>query len=467
MRLVPGNDHFRDRIEFGPLARFFLGRVGGLVVQLFLNLSLLAQVLVSIIVSAQVCDLLLVRVAGRTGALEFWPNPGWQWAADLGAGDLPFAKDSYVLSLGVLVVIVIVVPLGYINLDDNIIVQVLSFLTTILIMGVWFVDFGVRFSRGVFLPLALVGSDLTQVLGTVIFNYAGVMTVPSWVNERRRSVSIQATLWTSSLVTTLFMLLVGVLGALAYSVPADSDLLAVINASPEANLVTQMAVYAFPFAGITTSIPVFAMYALPHHHRLPPPSLRSIIRYNLLETGLVGRPAAFFWSVVFPWLIVIPFYTGDGLIELINWSSLVCSGVTNFIVPFVIYLAAMRHKASLTLELRQALDARTLVDEEEEEVAAERAGAAPTCRRRLLACCNSRAPKPLAARARLQRPHFALPRGWSDATRWALAGSMALIMVVLIAGVVVMDILSAFLSPSTWLGGTPPPALPLGPGRRP
>lgn len=274
----------------------------------------------------------------------------------------------------------------------------------------------------------------------MIFNYAGVMTVPSWVNERRRGVSIHGTLWASTLITTLFMLLVGLLGALAYAVPADSDLLAVINASPESNIVTQVAVYAFPFAGITTSIPVFAI----------------IIRYNLLESGLVGRWAALFWSVIFPWLIVIPFYTGDGLQEVINWSSLICSGITNFVLPFVLYIAARRYKASLPLARQHALDQRVRDDEAPEEP--------PSCLSRrlgLAACCPSSPPSHA-----LHRPHFALPRAWDELTGTILAGTLALVMLILIVGVVVLDVLSLALPPAIFYGHPPVPATPLDPPQR-
>jgi hypothetical protein len=98
-------------------------------VQVFLNLSLVSQVLVSIIVSAQVCDLLIFRIFSKTGALQFYPHFGWIWAETLDKETgVPFPSSIYVLSLGVVAVIVIVIPLGYINLDDNIIVQVvLSF----------------------------------------------------------------------------------------------------------------------------------------------------------------------------------------------------------------------------------------------------------------------------------------------------------------------------------------------------
>lgn len=197
MRYVPGNEQYRDRVEFAALAHFFFGRAGYWTVQLFLNLSLLSINLVSILVSAQVMDLILIRLFGATGALEFYPHPGWAWSHS-DAAVSPFGS-AYVISLGLLMVVVLVIPMGYLNLDDNMIVQLgtrsfrrqphtgtVSLVLTLVIMSVWFVDFGLRFAEGHVQVLPLIGPDQTQVLGTVIFNYAGAMTIPSWVNERVR-----------------------------------------------------------------------------------------------------------------------------------------------------------------------------------------------------------------------------------------------------------------------------------------
>ena len=43
-----------------------------------------------------------------------------------------------------------------------------------------------------------------------------------------------------------------------------------------------------------TSIPVYSI----------------IVRYNLLETGYVNKAVAFIASVIVPWILIVPFYTG-------------------------------------------------------------------------------------------------------------------------------------------------------------
>lgn len=50
----------------------------------------------------------------------------------------------------------------------------------------WFLFIGLDFSN-----IPFIGKDQTQVLGTIIFNYAYVISVPSWVNEKVSEISMK------------------------------------------------------------------------------------------------------------------------------------------------------------------------------------------------------------------------------------------------------------------------------------
>lgn len=52
---------------------------------------------------------------------------------------------------------------------------------------------------------------------------------------------------------------------------------------------------------------------------------------------------AFFISVIVPWLIAVPFYTGSGLIQVINWASLFLQSSINFLLPIIIYIKVKRN----------------------------------------------------------------------------------------------------------------------------
>jgi hypothetical protein len=69
-------------------------------------------------------DLALIAAFNYTGALEFYPHPGWTHETDLviKAEEMPFHSD-YVISIGFIIIMAVCVPLGYFNLDDNQIVQ--------------------------------------------------------------------------------------------------------------------------------------------------------------------------------------------------------------------------------------------------------------------------------------------------------------------------------------------------------
>jgi hypothetical protein len=45
-------------------------------------------------------------------------------------------------------------------------------------------------------------------------------------------------------------------------------------------------------------------------------------RYNLLEAEVCGPRMANFLGVILPWLICVPFYTGSGFTNVVNWSDL-------------------------------------------------------------------------------------------------------------------------------------------------
>lgn len=92
------------------------------------------------------------------------------------SGNSPFnADDYYIFTFGFLLTAVLVIPLGFFTLVDNIIVQMTSFIVLIGILIQWIVAF---FQEGLdtsLLPAS--GSDSTMVLGIVIFNYSFITTV--------------------------------------------------------------------------------------------------------------------------------------------------------------------------------------------------------------------------------------------------------------------------------------------------
>lgn len=331
MSAIPGNEHFEDRVELTTLAKFFFGRWGFYITLFLFVLSLQAVNVASIVVSAQTMDLTIVRIFKKTCAFEWAPKPGFICHEGYGVGDSPFGDDTFVISIGFVVVLIMAVPLGYVNLDDNIIVQKIAFILFLLIMLEWIVWFIYRGPLD-YSNVPVVGGDLSTVLGTVIFNYAYVTTIPSWVNEKKPHVSVNKSMWGAAVLSTVLFSVVGIIGAWAYKFKASQDVLSKIN--DDQNVVpnswlliaSQVTVYAFPMVALLSGIPIFSI----------------IVRYNLVENNICKKFWANIFAVIFPWVVAIPAYTGTGLMNVINWTSLLINGAINFIIPVLLYVLSRR-----------------------------------------------------------------------------------------------------------------------------
>lgn len=321
MALVPGNSRFQGKVELTTLVKFFFPRWFYLIVLLILIVSLLSLIIASLIVSAQTLDFAFVAVKA-TCAVEFYPDFGWTCVETAGKDITPFG-DSYVLSLGMIVILLIVAPLGYLNLNKNIIVQEAAVVSLIAIVILWTVDF---FRKGVEGSIPVVTSSQTNVLGTIMFNFVMAITVPSWCSEKASNVSVKPSLIASTTIASVVFFFVGIIGALAFVYTGDNNLLTMLQSHCDGCFIlSRISGYFIPAAIFVTSIPVYAI----------------IVRYNLIDNNLCNKYWAFFFSVIFPWLIAIPFYTGSGLTTVINFASLFLQSTINFILPLLIYIRAL------------------------------------------------------------------------------------------------------------------------------
>ena len=131
----------------------------------------------------------------ETYSLQFYPDFGFmagnadELAVWYGSSDF-----SLNLTLGYLIVMLFIVPWSFFPLGDNIKFQFVSFggvLSMLLVFSVQFIykpDFN-------FDQLPPIGSSFSQIVGVTISAWAFIMVVPSWVNEKKPSVSINKTIW--------------------------------------------------------------------------------------------------------------------------------------------------------------------------------------------------------------------------------------------------------------------------------
>lgn len=328
MTKLPGNDVFQSRAEIISLARFYFGRswLYGLTVAL-LVFSLLSVNIASIIISAQQMDAALVAIYGTCGITVYPPTA--QCLRNPAVPSLPFGNEVGI-TLGFVVVLLVAIPMGYFNLDDNIIVQKIAVLLLLTIVGIWVALFATQDLDTSRLPVF--GTNQTSVVGTILFNYTFVTSIPSWVNEKKTHISVSRQVNGTTALGTAIFLLLGLFGAIALSFDDNvSDVLKAIEAIKTDSALVKTAhvtVYLFPVVAFLSSIPVFAI----------------IIRYNLLQNRICGKALANFIAVVLPWLISLPFYSGNRLSLVITWSSLFANGVINYVVPmWFFYLSRDKH----------------------------------------------------------------------------------------------------------------------------
>lgn len=72
---------------------------------------------------------------------------------------------------------------------------------------------------GLDFPPPVVGSNVFEVAGVVLFNYAFSVTVPAWLNEKQSDVSVNGTVWGASAVCSVAFVTFGLFAARYGCVP--------------------------------------------------------------------------------------------------------------------------------------------------------------------------------------------------------------------------------------------------------
>ncbi|CAG8774084.1 28023_t:CDS:2, partial [Dentiscutata erythropus] len=290
------------QIEFSHLTAILVSdKRKRLLIQISLFASLQSVNIASILLSAQSIDTLLISLFGKTCGLGIYPQNGFYCVDTQGDYNSPFGTNYMVATLGFVITLVMVVPLGIFSLADNIKIQIASFLGLISILAAWFITF---FKHGLttsYVPV--IGENMSQVIGTVLFNYAFIVTVPSWVNDLNPKVLIRRSVFCSTLISTSIYILLGLIGGMAFQIDQNSDIITVINNSDQKNWLT--------IASLAT-----------------------------------------FLASVLPWIVVMPFQTGRWLNEFVNWTNLFFTSVSNFIVPFYLYYLSQKPNVAVKADIK-------------------------------------------------------------------------------------------------------------------
>jgi hypothetical protein len=184
------------------------------------------QAVAAIVAVAQSIDSLLSSVIiGHTYALQVLPSIQLiNWSPALCNGSViskgpssctPFKDDDSILliSLGFMITTAMFLPFGRGLLKETIGLQVaVSVIMVILLM-----QLNAEFiSRGLSVEVPWFGSDLSNVAGVVLFNYAFITVVASWLAEKEAKVSVNTVLWSSTSLSSIGYIVFGILGAMSF-----------------------------------------------------------------------------------------------------------------------------------------------------------------------------------------------------------------------------------------------------------
>merc|ERR1711920_630583 len=189
-------------------------------------------------------------------------------------------------------------------------------------------------------------------VGIILFNFAFIVTIPSWYNEKSANASvIKSLLYSIAFVACLFVA-IGVFGAMSFKYSDlsgdNQSLFTVID--DFGGSIGKISVYLYPIIQNITSIPVFCI----------------IIRYNLQNSGL-SKYISNFISIIVPWLLAVPLFTGSGFTNLCDFTGIILGSVVNFILPPYLYLLSIQMNATMTHFDKRAMLPLSAIDTDEEE----------------------------------------------------------------------------------------------------
>eukprot|EP01114_Cavostelium_apophysatum_P015929 TRINITY_DN4442_c0_g1_i1.p1 TRINITY_DN4442_c0_g1~~TRINITY_DN4442_c0_g1_i1.p1 ORF type:complete len:536 (-),score=111.56 TRINITY_DN4442_c0_g1_i1:48-1655(-) len=324
VRMIPGNHNYEQRYEYATTVRYYFGRVPYIFFQISMNICLQSLNIASIIVCAQSMDALIVFIFKKTFTLQFRPELGFFAGDATDFNNWYNVNGSFNITLGYVLIMILCIPMGMVNLDENIKFQWVSFagLTVLMVDFIIFFLFESPFYVD---QVPIVGHQFSQLVSVFIFAWAFVMLVPSWVNEKKDHVSVNKTIWIAGFISTIGYAGIGVLCALSLDRLDTDDVLGRLELKTQ-KMFIRVSAYLFSLFIIAPGIPVFCITT----------------RYNLYIGGICGRKVAFFFGVIAPWIVGWIFTAGPLFTELLTWTALIFSGFVNFVLPFILYLRAIR-----------------------------------------------------------------------------------------------------------------------------
>lgn len=325
MQAIPGNKHFQGTVEFATLMNFYFSNTAHYIGELCLYCSVQSNSVQSLVLLAQTVDSIIIDIFKKNCALAISkPHVGWYCVGSQSDSfSSPFGNTWILFSCGLLCLMIIVIPFAFINLDDSISAQIISFAVAMLIGLQWMIGSFVNGLDSSRVPTF--GTGFSTVIGTIMLNLAFTTFVPSWVNLKKREVNTQGVVWTSGGTSLGYYILVGLISAYGFNIDSSGSILPSLMRQGG---ISKATAYLFSLVMLLPAIPV--NFYIAHS--------------NLVQNRVASPRISLFLSYILPWLVSIPLQTGDYLSYFLNWSSLIFVSTANFILPLFIYLKCLRFR---------------------------------------------------------------------------------------------------------------------------
>lgn len=145
----------------------------------------------------------------------------------------------------------------------------------------------------------IVGDSQSELAGIVLFNFAYIITVPSWLNEKKDTVSVNKVIWNSALLSTCLYILFSFMAASAFS-QINADMLIILT-SPKVflTIVDFILRLKCTYSAGTLSYTILCGLFRSSHHRLRNScGMHHTEEHTLRESGC-GKEVFFFYRSSF------------------------------------------------------------------------------------------------------------------------------------------------------------------------
>merc|ERR1712154_442666 len=219
-------------------------------------------------------------------------------------------------------------------------IQYIGAFGTVILVLMWCVmlTFSAEFSVE---NVPFIEDSVYNLLPINFVNIAFISTYPSWLNEKKVTVSHKFVLRWTTFLTLLCCVCVGYVGGIAFYpyFRGSADMLSKLNNfHPNPKKLTNVHIihffrwfgpisgYIYPLIQCASGIPPFC----------------SIIRYNLMNTKILKSEwSANIVAIIIPFTASIILYHGNGFNNLLNWTGVLFSSFINFILPIFFYYKSL------------------------------------------------------------------------------------------------------------------------------